>query len=219
MSAITADEKLRLYNNALLNVGERFLASLDEAREPRYLLDLAWDSGAVDFCLEQGQWNFAMRTSKFDFSASVQPPFGYQRAFAKPGDWIRTAGVCSDEFFRQPLLNYTDEASYWFADLESIYVRYVSNDNDFGLNVALWPQSFTKVVHGYLATEIVDKLTQDKERRAEVKSDWKKTLLDAKSKDAMDESTKFAPPGTWTTSRRGRRGGRWDRGFTTGPLY
>src|SRR6185369_1444544 len=111
------------YNNALLDVGERALASVTEPREPRRLLDIAWDSGAVEWCLEQGQWNFAMRSSKLDYSPSVEPPFGYRRAFNKPTDWIRTAAVASDEYFRVPLLTYVDESSYWFSDLDTIYVR------------------------------------------------------------------------------------------------
>lgn len=216
--SITADQKLLLYNNALLDVGERTLASLTENREPRRLLDLAWDTGAVAWCLERGQWNFAMRSSKLDYSPSVEPTFGYRRAFNKPVDWVRTAGVASDEYMRMPLINYIDEASFWFADLDTIYVRYVSSDNEYGMNFGGWPQTFQKLVSGYLAEEICSKLTQDEARIARVNKDLKRFLLEAKSNDAEDEATQFAPPGTWTTARRGRRT-RWDRGFKTGNLY
>lgn len=218
MSGIDPAAKLRLYNNALLDVGERALASLDENREPRRLLDLAWDSGALDWCLEKGQWNFAMRSMKYEYSPSVEPPFGFRRAFNKPTDWIRTCAVCSDEFFRMPLLAYTDEAGFWFCDLDTIYVRYVSNDDSYGGSFALWPNTFQRVVSAYLAAEVGSKITQDAAKRLELKKALDTFLVDARSKDAMDEATQFAPPGTWTSSRRGRRT-RWDRGFRSGNLY
>jgi hypothetical protein len=125
---MTAPTKLTLYNDALLLCGERFLASLTEEREPRRLLDRAWDGGAVRACLEMGQWGFAMRTIQLDYDSGIQPDFGYARAFVKPTDWVLTSGLCSDEFFRSPLTRYTDEAGYWYSDLDTIYVRYVSDD-------------------------------------------------------------------------------------------
>lgn len=78
--------QLDIYNGALLHCGERFLASLTEQREPRRLLDRVWSSNGVKTCLEQGQWNFAMRTIQIDYDPSIAPSFGYARAFQKPND-------------------------------------------------------------------------------------------------------------------------------------
>jgi hypothetical protein len=124
--------RLQLYNQALRICGERRLASLTENREPRHLLDQVWAEGGVDDVLEQGQWNFAMRAVQIDSDPSVDPAFGLAYGFTKPTDWIRTAGFCSDERFSTPLLEYKDEAGYWYADITPIYVRYVSNDSGFG---------------------------------------------------------------------------------------
>jgi hypothetical protein len=203
--------RLSLYNQALALCSERRLASLTEEREARRLLDDSWGAGAVDYCLEQGQWNFAMRSVKLDYSPSVEPPFGYRRAFDKPTDYIRTAAVSIDEFFREPLLAYTDEADYWFADFDTIYVRYVSNDDAYGNNMGRWPETFSKFVEAFLATEIVWKLTQSTEKRDKVEEVMKKCLVDARSKDSMNEPTTFAPRGSWTSARMGNRARR-DRG-------
>jgi hypothetical protein len=134
--------KLQLYNNALLLCGERALGSLTEEREPRRLLDQVYDTDGIKKCLEMGQWKFAMRTIQIDYDPDVSPTFGYQRAFDKPTDWVVTSSVCSDEYFRAPLLQYTDEAGYWYADLNTIYVRYVSDDAQYGKNIGSWPGSF-----------------------------------------------------------------------------
>lgn len=80
-----ANDQLSLYNNALTVLGERKIASLTENREPRRVLDDVW-SGAVKYCLEQGQWKFAIRTSKLTYSTDVNPVFGYRRAFERPSE-------------------------------------------------------------------------------------------------------------------------------------
>ena len=82
--------KLTIYNGALAVVGDRKLASLSENREPRFKLDDIWDNEIIDRVLQMGQWNFAKRTVALSASPSVSPSFGYQFAFDKPVDFIRT---------------------------------------------------------------------------------------------------------------------------------
>jgi hypothetical protein len=201
--------KLSLFNGALLLCGERFLASLTEEREPRRLLDRAWDDGAgVKACLEQGQWNFAMRTVQIDYDTGIEPGFGYRRAFEKPSDWVITSALCSDEFFRAPLMQYRDEAGYWYADLDTLYVRYVSNDVSYGLDLGKWPESFREYVEEYLANKVIRKITDSEEEEAKSDKRLKKKLLHAKNRAAMADPTSFPPPGSWVGARNRMAGGR-----------
>lgn len=207
--------KLELYNDALMICGERLLhttTGLTEEREPRRLLDHVWDSEGVDACLEAGQWKFAMRTVMIDYDPDITPEFGLQRAFAKPDDWINTSALCSDEYFNVPLLQYVDEAGYWYAELDTIYVRYVSNDANYGGDLSLWPSRFTNYVAAYFADKIILKLTSDKERIDKVEKKLEKNLLLAKSSDAMAGPTVFPPQGGWSQSRQGYSRSRRDRG-------
>lgn len=206
--------RLSLYNEALRHIGERELASLSENREPRRVLDNVWDDDLIDTCLEQGFWNFATRAVRITYSPSVEPPFGYRYAFDIPADHIRTVGVCSDEYFNVPLLQYTTEGEYWFSDLQEIYVRYVSNDAAYGNDFSLWPKSFTRWVAVHVAALICERLTQNASKADTLTKKAAKLLVAAKSKDAMAEATQFMPPGTWTTARS-ERGGRRDRGSRT----
>src|SRR3546814_15520749 len=89
--------QLSLYNGALRLCGEAKLANLTEDREPRYVLDDVWDDGALRHCLQQGLWNFAMRTVEAEYSPSVEPSFGFRRAFDKPIDWVRPAAMARSE--------------------------------------------------------------------------------------------------------------------------
>ncbi len=210
--------KLQLFNAALTICGERALASLSEDREPRRLLDQVWDDGGVRRCLEMGQWNFAMRAVRVDSDPDVEPEFGYSKAFSKPTDWVVTSALCSDEFFRSPLTEYSDESGYWYADTDPIYLRYVSDDTGYGGDLGLWTQTFCDYVAAHFAGKIILKLTSDKERRAEILGanlDGRggieaARLLTARNKDAMAKPTSFPPSGNWSKSRRG--GSRNDGG-------
>ena len=209
--------RLQIYNDALMICGETALASLTENRGPRRLLDRVYDSGGINACLERSQWTFAMRSTRFDYATYITPDFGYSRAFEKPSDWILTSAVSLDEFFNTPLTQYEDEAGYWYADSDELYVRYVSNDSSYGGDLSLWPSTFHDFVASHFAAKIIFKLTQDVNKRQEV-LDWeKRQLSQATSSDAMSGPTRFPPTGNWVRSRGGRnRGDRGNRGSLTG---
>lgn len=201
--------RLNFYNKALLELGERKLASLAENRAPRRILDEAWDDEFVNYCLEQGQWNFAIRTAKLDYEPSIEPDFGYQRAFAKPDDFVRLVGIASDEYFASPLTRYTDEAGYLFSDLDEVYVRYVSNDSQYGNDLSLWPATFSRWVSVELAARTCEAITGSSGKVDALEKKSRRFLVDARSKDAMSEGTAFPPQGSWVRSRGGS--GRRDR--------
>lgn len=209
--------RLSIYNDALLLAGERALTSLTENVESRRLLDQVWNQNGVDHCLEEGQWHFAMRTIQLDYDPSIEPDFGYHRAFDKPSDWLLTSGLCSDEFFRVPLLRYTDEAGYWYSDLDTIYVRYVSNDASYGADLSKWPRSFAEFVSAHFATKIVLKVSNDEQRVAQVMKIRERMKKDAKNRAAMALPTSFAAQGNWTKARI-RGASRSDGGGSSGNL-
>ena len=209
--------RLDMYNLALLMSGERALANLTEAREPRRLLDQVWNTDGIAKCLEMGQWKFAMRTKQIDYDPDIAPTFGYPRAFTKPTDWVVTSAVCSDAYFRVPLLGYVDEAGYWYSDLNTIYVRYVSKDAGYGLDLDRWPGSFENFVAAYFSLNIIWKLGNSDEasKKAERRFDQLKKV--ALNKDAMADPSKILPPGRWSRSRI--RDSNRDLGYSTGDLY
>jgi hypothetical protein len=200
-----AATKLRLYNAALRLCKERKLATLTDNREGRRLLDEAWGDGAtngsVRRCLEMGQWTFATRTAQIDYSPSVAPTFGYRYAFEEPEDFVRLAGIYEDEFCHCPLTQYSSERAYWYCDLQTIYVQYISNHADYGADLSLWSENFAKTVEADLAHEIVGNLTQGREAKADVVSEWQYWKKEAGAFDAMNRPTKRLPPGSWIRAR------------------
>lgn len=206
-----ATSKLTLYNGALRLIGERSLSSLTESRESRRALDEAYDQ-TLAYCLEQGQWNFAGRSISAIPTASIDPGLGYVNAFLKPDDWVRTMALCSDEYFRSPILDYTDEAGYWWCDLDTIYIRYVSNGSDYGGDLSKWPATYARYVEHYLAAQVCERLTQNATKEDTIKRDMRRMLVDARSKDAMNEASGVLPVGSWVRSRGGNSiSRRYDR--------
>lgn len=202
--------KLSLYNGALRELGEGKLASLSENREPRRVLDSMWDADAVKTCLAAGQWNFATNSIELSYSPSVTPAFGYRYAFDKPATWVRTVAMCEEDRFESPLLHYQDEGAYWYADLDTLYVRYVDSGTSFGLDYSKWPANFTRYVETWLAARICMPLTQNQGKRDGLEQLAEVWLVKAKSTDAMDEATQFLPQGSWVRARGGR--GNRERG-------
>lgn len=195
-----AASQLGVYNRALLLIEERSLTSLSEDRPPRRALDARWND-TVNYCIEQGLWNFAMRQVQIASSGSLSPAFGYDNVFERPTDWVRTHQVSADERFNQPLEDYADQRGYWFADVDPLFVRYVSNDSDYGWNLALWPQTFTEYVATRLAAQIVGKISASDTKVARLEKLEKAARIDARSKDAMNEAPQRMPTGTWARSR------------------
>ncbi len=193
-------DKLSIFNGALRVLKERRLSSLSEAREPRRLLDDVWDNDGVKTCLQMSQFNFAISSNQFDYDPSITPPFGYRYVMAKPSDFVRTAGVCTDEYFRSPLTNYFDNAGYWVSDFQTLYIRYVSSANDFGMDYSKWPYNFTRMVEAWFATQIKSIAPDEVGDRAEmIFKEWERK---AKMTDAMESPAQFPPIGGWVRARR-----------------
>jgi len=199
--------RLALYNRGLRYCGQSKIASLTEESESRRVMDDVWDEGAIDSCLEQGLWNFATRTISLSYSPSVTTPFGYLNAFDIPTDWIRTFQISTDANFVTPLNDFQETTGYWLCNFEDIYVRYISNDSEYGNDLSRWPKSFERYFALFMAVEAAPRLRANGEAQDQLKKDLEDALHDARSKDAANTGTKFPPSGGWLTARRGANRG------------
>lgn len=195
--------QLGVYNKALRNLGERKLANLQEKRDPRFYLDDEWTEG-VQQCLSAGYWNFAMRTLRIDASPEIQPAFGFKNVFPKPEDWVRTFIVADNEDFNLPLKDYVDENFAIYTGITPIYLRYVSDDPNFGWNLTRWTPGFVEYVAAYLAFIIAPRTGKAKDDVDKLDKRQQKWLIKAASRDAMDLPPGRPPHGTWVTSRAPR---------------
>lgn len=194
---------LLLYNAALIEIGDRPLSTISDAVESQRIITAVYDAVLAE-CLEAGQWNFAMRTVQLDADGTITPEFGPKYVFAKPSDWLRTSALSTDENLRVGLVGYLDDVNYWSTDTTPIYVRYVSNSTDWGLNLANWPRSFTRYVELALADRIVERLSQNATKKEVLRRDLKDARRIALNRDAMNEAQpKRRPMGAWNSARGG----------------
>jgi hypothetical protein len=210
--------QLGLYNEALNIIGDELLASLSENREARRRLDNVWNNNFIRRVLEMGYWNFAMRTAQLEFNPAVETPFGYRYAFELPTDYVRTYKLSLDPYFSMPLNDFSIERGYIYTDTQSIYLSYVSDDASYGGDLALWTESFKTYVEHELAYRIIRKQTGDSVSKKELFALKRRLLIEAKSKDVLNEGTKFFPMGNWTRSRLGAYGSSRTNG-TRGSFY
>lgn len=194
-------DQLSLYNGALIKLGQPRLNALTDEGKARRALDAEY-AKTVKACLEAALWNFAMRFVQLETSPSVESNYGYQYVFDKPDDWLRTAGVTTDGYGKIPLLDYDDRASYIFADQSIIYLKYISNDADYGLDLGLWPQSFVDYVETSLAYAVCEEVTGSMDRKDRLEKARLKAKSHASNMDAMNEAvTRYPPPGRLVLSR------------------
>lgn len=203
--------KLRLYNDALRYIKHRKLSGLTEARESRRVLDDAY-TGFVTAVLEQGNWRFALRSSEMTYDSDITPSFGYTRAFAKPTDFVRLYALSHDEYMNNPLLDFKEEAGYWYTHYDTLYLSYVSNDTLYGGDLSAWPETFARYAALWLANEVVERLNPEMDPDR-IERKMRSALADALAKDALATATQFMHQGTWTRARgAGRSAQRRDRG-------
>lgn len=204
-------DRLSIYNGALLAGKQRRLEELDEELDYVDDLDYVWDNGGIETCLAAGLWNFATRSAEITFTPSITPAFGYRYAIDKPTDFVRLVAISAEGSFHEPYLNYFDEGVYWFTDLESLFVRWISKDDDYGLDFARWPEQFTRYVESYFWYRIAGRVSGADPDDAEAKME--RRLKIARGTDAANEASVFPPRGSWVRARGRGRQGRAERGY------
>jgi len=204
-----AIDKLLIYNGALQVCKASRLRRLDENRPSRYELDHAWQTDVIKTCLEEGNWQFASRTVKMEYDNTIDMKFGYDYAFKKPDDWCRTIILSASEKLDYPMRDYKDQGDFIYADIDTIYLEYVSHGTDYGRNYELWPQHFLKYVMAELGNDVVGRISDAGATEQKVMTVRDKRKSEAISNDALNRPTKQFPTGSWTNSRVGyynRRG-------------
>jgi hypothetical protein len=196
--------KLEVYNGALqTHLNCRPLRTLSDARTERRALDAVW-TPVLKWMLEQGMWNFALRTQRWEASTTVIPEFGHRSAFAKPADYVRLSRISDNEYLEPTLSNYLEEGDYFICDIDVIFAQFVSNDLNFGADPNKWTPAFAAAFKGELAYEarggIGNLSTIDVN---ELKKAKRRLMQDAQSKDVVNQAPSKLPQGRLVSARAG----------------
>lgn len=193
--------KLTLYNGALRELGQRKLSSLSEDCPARRYLDDAFDDNLIDYCLSQGFWHFATRSSLLEDIPSITPSFGYRYAFEIPDDFLNLVNICYDEYFKSTIQEYSLEAGIIYCDVDEIYIRYISNDSNYGGNFSLWSSAFNNFVKKKLAIDVCEILTKSSTKLDKLEKDLEKLRKIAQNNDLRNKPPVMPSSGSWVNSR------------------
>lgn len=229
-----AASQLSIYNKAIRWLEERKCLSLTEPREAvRYLNDEFsdaveyclyqgyWNFGIREVKGEVPSNNAALAgqsgeftsefTSEFDTSTfgaqgspNTNPNFGFLYMYPKPADWVKTFQIADNSAYEPLLRRYTDQNNFWYADSARLYIKYISNDPDYGLNMSLWTPGFVEYLGSYLALMVAPRLKQAQDKVDAIEKRTNRMRMSALASDAMDLPVGHVPYGTWTMSRAPR---------------
>lgn len=220
--------KSDLYNGAARLLKERRFVDITVDDVPlRHELDAAY-AGALAYVLEQAQWNFAKRSAAARRLIVGDPPVipadenftptltsGYAFRYQKPTDYVRLIAISASSTYYPPLEAYDENGEYWHTNETSLYITYVSDDASFGGNLALWPETYAKVVEAYLAKEVGPHITNDTGLLSKIEAEYEAALQFAIAKDAINRTVRVLSSATRDTYNAVLRmiGGRLTRNF------
>lgn len=170
------------------------------------VLDLVYDE-TLRFCLCAGDWNFATRTVSIEASEDVESGIDdYAYAIPKPDDYAgRIVAISGNQRFDPPLDDYHEDggfSGYIWCDVDPLYLRYISNGVEYGLNLTDWLPAFERYVEHELAWRIAPHLTSmSANEKEEFRKERKRALQDAQAKDARNQGAQKLPQGRLVQAR------------------
>lgn len=208
--------KLQLYNECLGHLGPVRLGAsgLTENRSDRREIDAVYD-GVLQGMLERGLWFFALRSVMIEPDTDVDARFGLPYTYSMPTDYVRLRSICTDEAQTQEDRTYKREGRVIFSVYPVLYLTYVSNDTNYGLNLGAFSQLYAEAVAAELAYKSGLPIAKDRGTKNDLFVIKKRILVEAKRLEAVDERVKEKPPGTWSLSRSGRNDRAQRRASTT----
>lgn len=204
--------KQQLYRSAVLLLKQNAtgLATTDDT-DLVNTLNVVYDE-AIRFALAEGDWNFATRTVSIEASEDVVSGIDdYAYAIPKPDDYAgRIVAISANQRFDPPLDDYHEDggfSGYIWCDADPVYLRYISNGNEYGLNLSDWLPAFERYFEYELAWRAAPKLNMSAAEKEEFRKERRRALHDAQAKDARNQGAKPLPQGrlaqarAWPSSR------------------
>lgn len=148
--------RLEVYNAATGHLGLARIAAISEVGEVTRSFNEQWPV-VVRWCLQQAPWQFAVAELTIEATGTT-PPNTLTSAFPQPADWVMTLDAAKDAQFTVPVYDLVEETGLWYANTDSLNIRYVSSAPDRGFAVALWPPAFCDLVAARLASMCAGRL-------------------------------------------------------------
>lgn len=180
-------------NLALAKIGnaEGYLTSLETDTTEAGQACRRVYSAMRDEVIESQPWRFAIGRAALAAS-SATPIWGYDRAFAKPSDFLRMVSTEDDQ------ADYEDEGDYILSDASApLNVRYLRRITD----TSKFTPTFVSALATRIAVEICEPITKSTAKRDSLWTEYKALVRQARRTDMMGAAQTLAPDGDWNNAR------------------
>jgi len=147
-----ADTATSVANEALLLLGQGFIAELDEKSQKAEIARLFFDP-CVRTALRDANWN-AATARKVLPRISTDPDFGWSYAYRLPSNYIRIVAIYDGDGDKLETDQYDLEGRAILTNCGEIRLRYVEETS-----ISLMPRDFVDCVAALLAAKMASKLT------------------------------------------------------------
>lgn len=192
--------QLEIFNGALRILETGLISDVNDQTEVGRILRDTWNS-KVKLAFESYTWNFA--AARAQLQQVPAPLFGYQFAYSKPSDWVRTLQVNQTGMKHDFLSNWVDEDGKILADAEQLFMRYISRNKITA--IGSWPATFSEYMNWELA-EGSTKLNTAADVRRKIDTWLPKKQAIAQNFDSQNDPPPQRAAGRWASAHFGGRG-------------
>lgn len=186
--------EIEIVNSGLRKIGSSVIQSLTAGSPEANAANNLYGPHRLKM-LRSHNWNFASKRAALARLAAA-PAFGYNYAYQLPPDFIRVVSVHPDDRGVSNV-DYKIESDKILSDAEDIYLRYVSDITDPNLMTA----DFREALSMSLAVDFSITIGDSNTMHENMRDEYMRTLLHAKSVDSMEDAQEEEPAGSWWTSR------------------
>lgn len=176
-------------NQALIFLGQPPIQSLTQATPPAAVFASALYESTLEEVLRSHPWNFAINRVELAPLAAA-PAYGYQFAFQRPSDWLRTLETSAPDF--------RHEGKRILANVSSLQLRYVRKAED----LTEWDALAAAALVRNLAQKLAYPLTKSTSLQEAQWQMYVAILKQAKGVDAQEEPADEFEQSSLLTVRR-----------------
>jgi hypothetical protein len=193
-----AESVIKIWNMAIVVIGEDKLAALDEDVKPAELAEVLWD-GVRDSVLREHPWNCCMAQAELSALAD-KPVFKWAEAYQLPTDLLRIDGVYASD--GSEIGDYVVQGKKILCNEGApIFIEYVRREEDPQMYDPLLDQALA----ARLAAEIIYSLSGSTSQWQAMLTVYTNKLQTARGVDAREGKSESTATNDWLYARLGGR--------------
>lgn len=191
--------QVEIVNNALVEIGEATITSIEQATRAARAAKRVWDNVRREM-LTHYRWNFARKRAVLAPDATA-PAFGYEAQFTVPSDFLALIGIYDSTEDQRQLTStrqaYDREGDKILWDGTALYIFYVADITD----TAKFDPLFESALVYKLAMRLAYDLSTGDGKAEGLKTMFSEAISSAKFSNAIQRTPEIIVASSWLDSR------------------